>query len=59
MVPSPVRWPRAEVAAGTKIREAVGLVARSELPVRVVADGRTVGTIDRVGVLSVVATEDL
>ena len=48
-----------EVAAGTKIREAVGLVARSELPVRVVADGRTVGTIDRVGVLSVVATEDL
>ena len=48
-----------EVAAGTKIREAVGLVARSELPVRVVADGRTVGTIDRVGVLSVIATEDL
>ena len=25
----------------------------------IVADGRTVGTIDRVGVLSVVATEDL
>ena len=48
-----------EVAAGTKIREAVGLVAHSNLPVRVVRDGRTVGTLDRVGVLSVIATEDL
>ncbi len=48
-----------EVEAGTKVRDAVGMVARSELPVRVVAGGRTVGTIDRVGVLSVIATEDL
>jgi glycine betaine/proline transport system ATP-binding protein len=48
-----------EVAAGSKVRDAVGLVAHSDLPVRVVRDGRTVGTIDRVGVLSVIATEDL
>ena len=48
-----------EVAAGSKVRDAVSLVAHSDLPVRVVRDGRTVGTIDRVGVLSVIATEDL
>ncbi len=48
-----------EVASGTKVRDAVNLVARSELPVRVVKDGRAVGTLDRVGVLSVIATEDL
>ena len=48
-----------QVESGTKVRDAVGLVARSDLPIRVVADGRTVGTIDRVGVLSVIATEDL
>ena len=48
-----------QVESGTKVRDAVGLVARSDLPIRVVADGRTVGTLDRVGVLSVIATEDL
>ena len=48
-----------EVAAGSKVRDAVSLVAHSDLPVRVVRDGRTVGTLDRVGVLSVIATEDL
>jgi glycine betaine/proline transport system ATP-binding protein len=47
-----------EVPSGTKVRDAVHLVAHSDLPVRVVADGRTVGTIDRVGVLSVIAGED-
>jgi glycine betaine/proline transport system ATP-binding protein len=47
-----------EVPSGTKVRDAVHLVAHSDLPVRVVGDGRTVGTIDRVGVLSVIAGED-
>jgi glycine betaine/proline transport system ATP-binding protein len=47
-----------EVPAGTKVRDAVHLVAHSDLPVRVVDGGRTVGTIDRVGVLSVIAGED-
>ena len=47
-----------EVTADTKVRDAVGLVANSDLPVRVVRDGATVGTIDRVGVLSVIAGED-
>ena len=46
-----------EVESGSKIREAVGLVAHSDLPVRVVRAGKTVGTLDRVGVLSVIATE--
>ena len=47
-----------EVQSGSKIRDAVHLVAHSELPVRVVRDGRTVGVLDRVAVLSVIATED-
>jgi glycine betaine/proline transport system ATP-binding protein len=47
-----------EVSADTKVRDVVALVAHSELPVRVVRDGATVGTIDRVGVLSVIAGED-
>ena len=47
-----------EVAADTKVRDIVALVAHNELPVRVVRDGATVGTIDRVGVLSVIAGED-
>ena len=46
-----------EVESGSKVREAVGLVAHSDLPVRVVRGGKTVGTLDRVGVLSVIATE--
>ena len=48
-----------EVASGTKVREAVNLVAHSDLPVKVTKDGRNIGTLDRVGVLSVIATEDL
>ncbi len=47
-----------EVSADTKVRDVVALVAHNELPVRVVRDGATVGTIDRVGVLSVIAGED-
>jgi glycine betaine/proline transport system ATP-binding protein len=46
------------VAAGTKVRDVVHLVAHSELPVQVVDEGRTIGTIDRVGVLAVIAGED-
>ncbi|MFM2078061.1 MAG: hypothetical protein RJA49_1951 [Actinomycetota bacterium] len=47
-----------EVSADTKVRDAVALVAHSDLPVRVVRDGAMVGTIDRVGVLSVIAGEE-
>lgn len=46
-----------EVESGSKIREAVSLVAHSDLPVRVVHGGKTVGTLDRIAVLSVIATE--
>ncbi|MEI8239656.1 MAG: glycine betaine/L-proline ABC transporter ATP-binding protein, partial [Actinomycetota bacterium] len=46
------------VDAATKVRDVVHLVAHSELPVQVVDGGRTVGSIDRVGVLSVIAGED-
>ncbi len=48
-----------EVQSGSKVRGAINLVAHSELPVRVVHDGRNVGTLDRVCVLSVMATEDI
>ena len=47
-----------EVPAGTKVRDVVAMVAHNDLPVRVVRDGATIGTIDRVGVLSVIAGED-
>ena len=47
-----------EVDADTKVRDVVALVAHNDLPVRVVRDGVTVGSIDRVGVLSVIAGED-
>jgi glycine betaine/proline transport system ATP-binding protein len=46
------------VDAATKVRDVVHLVAHSDLPVQVVDAGRTVGSIDRVGVLSVIAGED-
>jgi glycine betaine/proline transport system ATP-binding protein len=46
------------VDAATKVRDVVHLVAHSDLPVQVIDGGRTVGTIDRVGVLSVIAGED-
>jgi glycine betaine/proline transport system ATP-binding protein len=48
-----------EVSVGTKVRDTVALVAHNDLPVRVVDAGRTVGVIDRVCVLSVIAGEDL
>ena len=56
---APVAGPSAgAVAANTKVRDVVGLVANSELPVRVVDDrGQDVGSIDRVAVLSVIAGE--
>ncbi|MFM7251480.1 MAG: glycine betaine/L-proline ABC transporter ATP-binding protein [Ilumatobacteraceae bacterium] len=40
-----------EVSPTAKVRDALPMVASSDLAVRVVADGRTVGTIDRAGVL--------
>lgn len=44
----------------TKVRDVVRLVATSDLPVRVIdTEGRAVGSVDRVAVLSVVAGEDL
>ncbi len=46
-----------EVESGSKVREAVGLVAHNDLPVRVMRGGKNIGTLDRVGVLSVIATE--
>jgi glycine betaine/proline transport system ATP-binding protein len=49
-----------DVSADAKIRDVVPLVARDERPLRVLdRDGRVVGSIDRIGVLSVIATEDL
>lgn len=49
-----------EVSAAAKIRDVVPFVARDDRPVRVVdAQGQVVGSIDRVGVLSVIAAEDL
>jgi glycine betaine/proline transport system ATP-binding protein len=48
------------VAADTKVRDVVGYVADSELPVRIVdGDGAAVGSIDRVAVLAVIAGEHL
>lgn len=50
----------ADVRADAKVRDVVGLVATSDLPVRVVdGSGAAVGSIDRVGVLAVIANEDL
>ncbi len=55
----PVEGPYSGVVdAGTKVRDIVGLVAHSDRPVQVVRDGVTIGSIDRVGVLSVIAGED-
>ena len=49
-----------DVAATTKVRDVIGRVATSELPLRVVDPaGAPVGSIDRMGVLSVIANEDL
>ncbi len=48
------------VPVGTKVRDVVAEVAGSELPVRIVdANGVTVGSIDRVTVLAVIAGGDL
>ncbi|MEN9505514.1 MAG: hypothetical protein RI958_1440 [Actinomycetota bacterium] len=49
-----------DVPAGAKVRDIVALVTRDERPLRVIdASGHVVGSIDRVGVLSVVASEEL
>jgi len=48
------------VAADTKVRDVVGLVAATDRPVRIVdAEGATVGSIDRLAVLTVIAGENL
>lgn len=47
-----------EVDEHAKVRDVVQLVARNDLPIRVVRDGATVGTLDRVAVLSVIAGGD-
>ncbi|MFM8312430.1 MAG: glycine betaine/L-proline ABC transporter ATP-binding protein [Ilumatobacteraceae bacterium] len=47
-----------EVSPTAKVRDVLPMVASSDLAVRVVADGRTVGTIDRAGVLRVIAAGD-
>ena len=50
----------ATVKVGTKVRDLVRHVATSDLPLRVVdATGATVGSVDRIAILSVVAGEDL
>jgi glycine betaine/proline transport system ATP-binding protein len=56
---APVDGPVAgDVDADTKVRDIVGRVAASELPLRVLdATGTVVGSIDRIGVLSVIANE--
>ena len=47
------------VPSGTKVRDVVRLLVESELPVRVVdTAGTTLGSVDRVGVLGVIARED-
>ena len=49
-----------DIPADTKVRDIVGRVATSEQPLRVLdADGTPVGSVDRIGVLSVIANEDL
>lgn len=49
-----------DIAGTTKVRDVVSMVARSELPVRVLdAGGEPVGSISRIGVLSVIDSEDL
>ncbi|MCU1361638.1 MAG: proV, partial [Ilumatobacteraceae bacterium] len=49
-----------DVAGDTKIRDVVSMVARSELPVRVVdTAGTPIGSINRIGVLSVIDSGDL
>ena len=48
-----------EVGPATKVRDVVPLIAHHEHPVRVVEGGNTVGTIDRVAVLRVIAGEDI
>ena len=49
----------ASVPAGTKVRDVVKFLAESDRPVAVVdAAGQTIGSVDRVAVLNVVAGED-
>lgn len=56
--PSAGPW-AGEVDHATKVRDVVGLVAHSDLPVKVTRDGIAVGSVDRVAVLSVIAGEEL
>jgi glycine betaine/proline transport system ATP-binding protein len=49
-----------DISGDTKVRDVVSMVARSELPVRVLdSTGQAVGSINRVGVLAVIGSEDL
>ena len=49
----------ASAPVGTKVRDVVRFLAQSELPVRVVdADGMTVGSVDRVAVLTTISGEE-
>lgn len=49
-----------DVPGDTKVRDVVSMVARSDLPVRVLdTNGAAVGSISRLGVLSVIDNEDL
>ena len=48
-----------DVSHDTKVRDVVSMVARSDLPVRVIdVEGAPVGSISRIGVLSVIDNED-
>jgi CBS-domain-containing membrane protein len=40
-----------DVAADTVVQELISIVAGSDLPIRVVEDGRMVGVVDRTAVL--------
>jgi glycine betaine/proline transport system ATP-binding protein len=49
-----------DVSAEAKVRDVIGHVTTSDLPVRVIdAEGRAVGSVDRISVLSVIANEDV
>jgi glycine betaine/proline transport system ATP-binding protein len=49
-----------DIAGDTKVRDVVGRVATSDLPLRVLdASGTAIGSLDRSNVLSVIANEDL
>ena len=50
----------ARVPLGTKVRDVMGRLAHNDLPVGVIdAEGRIVGSVDRVAALRLVAGEDV